>query len=201
MGKLADEIRVLVKGYKSLDLAKQDTEKWFRKALSSASDKSVNRTSEAFKPGKIYVFRYEDTITENEWWDLHPVVLSLGRKDGKDIGINLNLIPHANKQQLLDKIYTFYKTKIDDKIEKAHGNSISESFIASFNYDAMKPFLEKTGFAAAVRTYATGNRKNSAVISYSEWRKVALLDLAQIKGASINVAYKKYRKYIKNKNT
>lgn len=199
MGKLSQEIKSLVIESRGLDIAKNDSIKWYKTTANSAKDTSVKTNNGPFKPGKIYIFRYENPKTKDslEWWDRNPVVLSLGQHDGKDIGINLNLIPYARKIQLLDKIYDQYDTRIDTMIERGKGNANAETGIPSLTYERIKPFLEKTGFAAAVRTYFIGLRKNTHVVSYSKWNRVALIDLHDIKGATINKAYSKISKYIK----
>ena len=199
MGKLSKEISALVTESRGLDIAKKESIEWYKKTASSSGDSSVENYNGPFKPGKIYIFRYENPKTKDtlEWWDRNPVVLSLGQHDGKDIGINLNLIPYARKIQLLDKIYDQYESRIDTMVKRGRGDASSEQGIPSFTYERVKPFLEKTGFGAAVRTYIIGLRKNSRVVSYFKWNRVALIDLNDIKGATINKAYSKIGKYIK----
>ncbi len=201
MGKLSQEINSLIKESRGLDIAKKESNKWYKNTASSTGDSSVESSAAPFRPGKIYIFRYDNPKTKKtlEWWDRNPVVLSLGQHSGKDIGINLNLIPHARKLQLLDKIYEQYLPKIERMIVSGKGDATSESGIIELNYDKIKPFLEKTGFASAVRTYVTGIRRNTQVVSYSKWNRVALIDLADIKGISINKVYSRIGKYINNK--
>lgn len=200
MGDLLNEINGLINSMKGLDVTRQNTLTWYKKTLNSTADKSIVRTSGVFQPGKIYIFRYETPITEDiKMWDLNPVVLSLGRDDGKDIGINLNLIPYSTKVKLLDKIYTMYKSKIDDKIRIGGGNALSEGYIAELNYIALRHFIETSGMSGAIRTYYTNLRKNTAVISFSDWKRIALLDIVQIKGGTINKVYSQFRKAGKKK--
>lgn len=202
MGKLSSEIKALITESRGLDIAKKESNRWYEKAATSSGDSSVESSSAPFRPGKIYIFRYENPKTKAtlKWWDRNPVVLSLGQHDGKDIGINLNLIPYARKLQLLDKIYEQYLPMIESMIERGEGDASSESGIPALRYEMIKPFLDKTGFGAAVRMYITGLRKNTNVVSYSKWNKVALIDLNDISGATINQAYAKIGKYIKKKN-
>jgi hypothetical protein len=201
VGKLSQDINALIRESRGLDVAKNSANSWFDKTSQSTGDKSVESTSAIFRAGKIYIFRYESPKTEDklEWWDRNPVVLSLGHQGGKDIGINLNLIPYARKLQLLDKIYEQYLPKIERMIARGKGDASSEDGIADLTYDKLKPFLEKTGFGAAVRMYITGLRTNSKVISYSKWKNLALIDLNDISGADINKAYSNIGKYIKKK--
>lgn len=199
MGKLSQDINALIRESRGLDVAKNSANSWFNKTSQSNGDKSVESTSAIFRAGKIYIFRYENpkTATKLEWWDRNPVVLSLGHFEGKDIGINLNLIPYGRKIQLLDKIYEQYLPKIERMIERGKGDASTEDGIADLTYDKLKPFLEKTGFGAAVRLYVTGLRSNTKVISFSKWKKVALIDLNDISGGDINQAYSQIGKYIK----
>ncbi len=201
MGKLSQDISALIRESRGLDVAKNSANSWFKNTSSSNGDKSIESTSGPFRSGKIYVFRYESpkTMDKLEWWDRNPIVLSLGTHDGKDIGINLNLIPYARKLQLLDKIYEQYLPKIERMIERGKGDASTEDGLADFTYDKLKPFLEKTGFGAAVRIYITGLRVNTKVISFSKWKNLALLDLNDIAGGDINQAYSQIGKYIKKK--
>lgn len=202
MGKLSQDINALIRESRGLDVAKNSVNSWFKNTSQSTGDKSVESTSSIFRAGKIYIFRYENPKTGDklEWWDRNPVVLSLGHKDGKDIGINLNLLPYSRKIQLLDKIYEQYLPKIERMIERGKGDATTEDGIADLTYEKLKPFLEKTGFGAAVRMYITGLRTNSKVISFTKWKNLALIDLNDIARGDINMAYSKLSKYIKKKN-
>lgn len=202
MGKLSQDISALIRESRGLDVAKNSANSWFKNTSLSTGDKSVESTSSIFKSGKIYIFRYESPKTKDklEWWDRNPMVLSLGRFEGKDIGINLNLIPYSRKLQLLDRIYEQYLPKIERMIERGKGDASTEDGIADFTFEKLKPFLEQTGFGAAVRLYVTGLRSNTKVISFSKWKNIALIDLNDIAGADINTAYSQIGKYIKKKN-
>lgn len=200
MGILSNEISGLIKSMKGLDLTKQNIFQWFKKTSDSIGDKSIVKTSGIFQPGKIYIFRYETPVTEGlESWDLNPVVLSLGTHDGKDIGINLNLMPQTIKVSLMDKIRTVYGNRIDAIIKAGGGNALSESSIPELNYNTVKGFLESSGFGGSIRTYHTNLRKNTRVVSYADWNKVALLDVVQIKGDTINKVHGKFIKSAKKK--
>lgn len=201
MGILKQQIDSLIKECRGLDIAKKDSFNWYKKVAMSNGDTSVTTVSGPFVPGKIYIFRYENPVTIHKlkWWDKNPLVLSLGRIDGKDIGINLNLLPYKFKIYLLDSIYEHYSSKIESNIKRGKGDAAIEPNLPQFNYDKIKFFLKKNGFNFAIRCYITSLRKNTRVISFSKWNKVALIDINNFSNIDVNKVYSEFYKYIKNK--
>lgn len=191
MGKMKEEISQLVKKSKGLNEAKNDSEQWIKNTGNSTGNKSVARTSEVFKPGKIYTFRYENPINKDRTWDRNPTVLSLGRIDGLDIGINLNYLTYKQRLTLLDRVYDQYYNRIQDSIKKSGGNALMQSEILALNYDNIKRFLSKGSYVKACRRYITSKRKNTIVVSYSEWARIAVIDNSDFTNGDINQAQEK----------
>ena len=105
MGAIKTQIKALVKTHGSKSNARKEAEAWYASSLKSFRNKEVVKsTILRFRPGKIYVFRYDTPKTEEtlEWWDRSPVVLALDPYKGNDVGINLNLLPIAVKEFILD---------------------------------------------------------------------------------------------------
>lgn len=201
MGKLRSEVRSLIQNMRGLKPAQEEARDWYLNTLKSTGDTSVRRTGEPFIPGKIYVFRYETPVTEDKlpWWDKNPVVLSLGRKDGKDIGINLNLLPHTVRLNILDRIHEQYEPLIDDTLNRNVINVSDQPGIISLNYNNAKRFLSRMGFTYAIRTYITTLRKNTGIVSYNEWRRVVLLDFIDVAKGSRGQARGGFSKHVKKK--
>lgn len=191
MGKMKEEISQLVKKSKGLNEAKNDSEQWIKNTGNSTGNNSVARTSEVFKPGKIYTFRYENPINKDRIWDINPTVLSLGRIDGLDIGINLNYLTYNQRLTLLDRVYDQYYNRIQDSIKKSGGNALMQSEILALNYDNIKRFLSKGSYVKACRRYITSKRKNTIVVSYSEWARIAVIDNSDFTNGDINQAQEK----------
>ena len=106
MGQLSDEVKNFVQNARGLDNARMAADEWYKTVGKSSGDKSIQSTSGPFQPGKIYIFRYEHPVTMErlEQWDANPVVLSLGRVDGNDVGINLNYLPQKVKLQAVSDL-------------------------------------------------------------------------------------------------
>lgn len=185
MGKLKTEISQLIKKSRGLNQARIDTNKWFN------TSNSVVNTQELFKPGKIYVFRYEHPINKERLWDMNPTVLSLGRTEGLDIGLNLNFLTYNQRVALLDRVYEQYYEHIKRSVERSGGNPLRQEQIISMNYDNIKRFLSKTNYHKACRRYINNKRKNTKVISYSDWVRMAIINKSDFNNGDINQAHSK----------
>jgi hypothetical protein len=188
---LKSKISDYVKGLKGLNQARNSTESWIRDAKNSTGDKSIARTNEIFKPGKIYIFRYENPLDKERMWDLNPTVLSLGRVDGLDIGINLNYLNYNQRVNLLSTVYDQYSNIIEDTIERFGTNALNQKSIPAMNYDNISRFLEKSQYSKACRKYFTSKRKNTIVVGYNHWDKVAVINTSNFMNGDINKAQSK----------
>lgn len=201
MAKFAEEVRNFVKNSRGLDNARTAADQWFRTVGKSNGDTSIQSYSGPFQPGKIYIFRYEHPVTEDrlEQWDANPVVLSLGRVDGNDLGINLNYLPEKVKLNVIDKIYKNYGSKIEEQIAKKPGQAKAQKPILSFNEDTIIKFLNDAGLGYAIKRYVTNLRKRTKVVSAEGWKYIPLLNLVQIKKTDIRKVQSGYSKYINKK--
>ena len=201
MAKLSDEVKNFVQNARGLDNARIAADEWYRTVGKSSGDKSIQSYGGPFQPGKIYIFRYEHPVTMErlDQWDANPVVLSLGRADGNDVGINLNYLPQKVKLQVLDKIYKNFLPKIQEQEAKAPGQAKKQKPILSFNADTILAFLNKAGLGYAIKRYVTNLRKSTKVVSAEGWKYVPLLNLAQIKKTDIRKVQSGYSKYINKK--
>jgi hypothetical protein len=202
MSKLSTEVKNFVQNARGLDNARVAANEWFKTVGKSNGDKSIQSYSGPFKPGKIYVFRYEHPVTEEklETWDANPVVLSLGRVDGLDVGINLNYLPQKAKLALLDKIYSNYGSKIEEAEAKNPGVAKSQKDILSMNQVQLERFVGNMGINYAIKRYVTNLRKSSKVVSAEGWKYLPLLNLSQFKpGGNVRKVESGYSKYINKK--
>jgi hypothetical protein len=114
MSLLKDLIRKEIKSTGGQGKAINEARSWYTNAKQDSKNTTLVKTTERFKRGKIYMFRYDEpkTIKNLKYWDANPVVLSFGQNEyGNDIGINLNLLPNQLRLKILDKImesYSFY---------------------------------------------------------------------------------------------
>lgn len=184
------EVRNLVTKMRGHGIAVEDTKKWFRTTRNSAGDNSVKKTNNIFVPGKIYVFRYNKPVNKNKMWDRNPVVLSLGRVNNLDVGINLNYLPYIKRLNLLDLVYSQFKNKIESSLQLSGGDALSQSQLNEMQYEVVERFLKKQGYMKAFRKYKTTSRSKGSIIGYTKWHRVALLNIIDIKNGDIQKAHK-----------
>lgn len=202
MNTLSTEVKNFIQNSRGLDNAKVAANEWFKTVGKSSGDTSIQSYAGPFKPGKIYVFRYEHPVTQDklEIWDANPVVLSLGRVDGLDVGININYLPQKARLALLNKIYNNYAPKIQATEAKNPGVAKNQASILSMNQVELERFVGNLGINYAIKRYVTNLRKNSKVISAEGWKYLPLLDLAQFKpGNNVRKVQTGYGKYINKK--
>jgi len=198
MGELRSNIKKLIKEHGSKNSARIAAEKWYTASLKSFRNKEVsNRVNIRFIPGKIYVFRYDDPITEDlQWWDRNPIVLALDPVNGNDCGINLNLLPVAIKEQMLDDIYGKLAGQIKTQTTRNSNDVVSQGAI-SLKYASAKRYLDRYGFGFAVRQYIPGRKKKQAAVSYENWHMIALCDFAELEGISKAALLRMFANYNK----
>jgi len=198
MGQLKSKINESIKQNGSKRAARVNAEKWYKKSLKAFNNKEVTSNVQLrFIPGKIYVFRYDDPITEDlQWWDRNPVVLALDPVNGNDCGINLNLLTVPMKEQLLDDVYDKLAGQIKTQTTR-NGNNASTQGQLSIRYESAKRYLDKYGFGFAVRQYIPSRKKKQAAVSYENWHMIALCDFVELEGITVRGLKAMFLKYNK----
>ena len=202
MGQLQKRIEQTVRNAGSITNAQMDANNWFLGLIKKSSgDADVLKTNQFFLPGRIYVFGYFDPVTPNlPWWDRNPVVLSLGMDEhANDIGLNLNLLPYRERMKLLDFVYDLYYEKIQELINTAPLITAFSYRLKELNYYQIKPVLKSKGWDFAIRSYKSNNRLSPAVVGFSRWIDVALLDLISLTGKSIITVFNDFIKWKQRK--
>lgn len=199
MGYVRTNVANYVKDHNGLKYARSRAEQWYENSLSSLKETGVTNYTGPFLAGKIYVFRYQNPATEEKlkWWDYNPVVLSLGRKNNLDIGVNLNLLPYTVKLFLLDEIYEKLRPAFEREMAKNPNNAQKQKHIQALMYDNLKRFVDHLGFGFAIRTYHSALRLKTGVVSYENWHKIALMDIFESEDATKVQVLMEYFKYIK----
>lgn len=183
MGYVKKTIKELSKEAGSKKKASALAEKWYKDGLRAMSEKTVQQYRGGFRSGKIYVFEYNPITPDLEWFDKNPVVLALEQVNGKDLGINLNLLPNSVKEDLLDELYDRMEGQIKFN-STGKGGAESERPLR-ITYNGMKAYLKRYGYDFAIRQYIPSRKTNQGVVSYSEWPKIALCKFIELDGATI----------------
>jgi len=200
MGQVKKDIQSQIKLHGSKANARSAAEDWYKTSLNSFNNNSVAKYGERFRPGKIYVFRYDTPITENlQWWDRNPVVLALDSYKGNDVAINLNLLPINVKETLLDDLHIRLNGQIKTNENRAKDNAKAQGQL-SLSYQGAKRYLDQYGCGFAIRQYKPALKVKQAVVSYENWAKIVLCDFAELEGITPGMLRAMFRKYYNNKN-
>ena len=184
MGLLKDLIRKEIKDAGGKGKAINEAQIWYRDAKLDSKDKTLVKTTEKFKRGKIYMFKYREpkSIAKIKTWDASPVVLSMGQDEhGHDIGINLNFLPNTLREKVLDKIMESYASQIKNAMRgRNKADAKSQQNINSINYKNLSRTLSRLGFNHSIRTYINNRKSEQYVLSYDAWPKVTFLNVQDI---------------------
>ena len=179
--------------------ASKESMEWYNSIKSKKG--VVDRTQDwnkMFDRGKVYIFDYNPKTADIlSFYDKNPMVLSLGKlrrlgEEGPlDLAINLNFIPTDLKENILDLAYKNGKSTIRKEFENdtKPGN---QREIKNFTYRSAIKVLKNTGFEFSLRSYYKHRRKNTRVLSYSEWFRTLFLsteDMVGVKISQVHAAY------------
>ena len=191
MGKVKKDIRGLSKDAGGKGRAKTAAESWFEDSKKSIREGAVQSTARRFRPGQIYVFRYDDPKYATEW-DRNPCVLALDPAGNNDCGVNLNLLPPNIKEELLDVVYERFKGYLKGQTGKPAKNQAP----LSLSYDGAKGFLGQFGFDFAIRQYIPSRKTKQAVVGYEHWSRIALIDFLQLEGMGVGQIRAMFRNHL-----
>lgn len=196
MGKIKKDIKELSKEAGGKNNAKKAAEQWFLESSKNIREGAVMTYGGRFRTGMIHVFRYDSPKNEAtlEWWDRNPVVLALDPAEGNDFGINLNLLPVAFKEDMLDMVYERMAGQIKSKTR--NGMAIAQGQIP-LTYTGAKSFLEQFGLGFAVRQYIPNRKSNQKIVNYENWARIALCDFMELNGASVGKIRAQFRNHLK----
>ena len=191
MGKVKKDIRGLSKDAGGKGRAKTAAESWFEDSKKSIREGAVQSTARRFRPGQIYVFRYDDPKYATEW-DRNPCVLALDPAGNNDCGINLNLLPPNVKEELLDVVYE----RFQGYLKSQEGKPAKNQAPLSLSYEGAKGFLGEFGFDFAIRQYIPSRKAQQAVVSYEHWSRIALCDFLELEGKTIGAIRALFRNHL-----
>lgn len=191
MGVIKKQIRELSKEAGGKYKAKSAAEAWFEDSKKSIRESSVQKKLGRFRPGQVYVFRYDDPKYA-EWWDRNPCVLALDPAGNNDLGINLNMLPPNVKEDLLDIVYERYQGYIKGQENK---QARAQAPLA-LSYDGAKGFLARFGFDFAIRQYIPSRKTEQAVVGYANWARVALCDFTELDGKGLQAIRAMFRNHL-----
>jgi hypothetical protein len=196
MGKIKKDIKELSKEAGGKNNAKKAAEQWFLESSKNIREGAVMTYGGRFRTGMIHVFRYDSPKNEAtlEWWDRNPVVLALDPAEGNDFGINLNLLPVAFKEDMLDMVYERMAGQIKSKTRS--GMAIAQGQIP-LTYTGAKSFLEQFGLGFAVRQYIPNRKSNQKIVNYENWARIALCDFMELNGASVGKIRAQFKNHLK----
>ena len=164
MGEVKKGVRELAKDAGGRGKAVSEAESWFEDSKKSIREGAVQNTARRFRPGQVYVFRYDDPKYATEW-DRNPCVLALDPAGNNNCGINLNLLPPNIKEELLDVVYE----RFQGYLKSQEGKPAKNQAPLSLSYEGAKGFLGEFGFDFAIRQYIPSRKTKQAVVGYEHW--------------------------------
>ena len=191
MGQVKKDIRELSKDAGGRGRAKTAAESWFEDSKKSIREGAVQSTARRFRPGQVYVFRYDDPKYATEW-DRNPCVLALDPAGNNDCGINLNLLPPNIKEELLDVVYE----RFQGYLKSQEGKPAKNQAPLSLTYDGAKGFLGQFGFDFAIRQYIPSRKSQQAVVGYEHWPRVVLCDFLQLEGMGVGAIRAMFKNHL-----
>ena len=191
MGQVKKNIRELSKDAGGRGRAISAAQSWFEDSKKSIREGAVQNTARRFRPGQIYVFRYDDPKYATEW-DRNPCVLALDPAGNNDCGINLNLLPPNVKEELLDVVYE----RFQGYLKSQEGKPAKNQAPLSLSYEGAKGFLGQFGFDFAIRQYIPSRKTKQAVVGYEHWGRMALLDFLQLEGMGVGAIRAMFRNHL-----
>ena len=191
MGQVKKDIRELSKDAGGRGRAKTAAESWFEDSKKSIREGAVQSTARRFRPGQVYVFRYDDPKYATEW-DRNPCVLALDPAGNNDCGINLNLLPPNVKEELLDVVYE----RFQGYLKSQEGKPAKNQAPLSLTYEGAKGFLGQFGFDFAIRQYIPSRKTKQAVVGYEHWSRIALIDFLQLEGMGVGKIRAMFRNHL-----
>jgi hypothetical protein len=196
MGKIKKDIKQLSKEAGGKTRARREAETWFYASSKDIREGSVMNRSGRFRTGMIHVFRYDNPKHEATlpWWDRNPVVLALDPVESNDFGINLNLLPVAFKEDMLDLIYERMSGQIQSKTGAGMANTQGQ---LPLTYQGAKSFLDRFGLGFAIRQYIPSRKFNQKIVNYENWARIALCDFIELNGATIGQIRYQFRNHLK----
>jgi len=196
------EIKNFVKNARGLNNAKAAADKWFLSKSNAKDETAIVKDNSSFMPGKIYIFKYRpkpDKGSETQQAPVYnAVVLSLGHKDGFDIGIDLNYLPDKEKLSLLNFLYKSFEKKILAAENSKPILANSQPPIKEFNEELLVKLAGKMGIEYAIRKYETSERKGTFLLSYESWKYIPLLNLNKGNASLIKIQ-QAFPAYLKKK--
>ena len=185
MGYVKKRIRELSKAAGSKRRARQEAEQWYSSNLRDRSVNEAGYTTQRFVPGKIYVFNYSPVTPDLEWFDINPVVLALERVGENDLGVNLNLLPIAVKEDLLDDLYGRMSGQIRNATVGSKTLDANAQSGLRITYQGMKMYLRNKGCDFAIRQYKPHKKRRQATVAYERWPEMALCDFITLNGKTV----------------
>lgn len=166
-------------------------------------EKPEEKIEKFMVPGKIYTFAYisDTNVNKKNFVDHRPILFSLGateiNKKIYETGINFNTIPPKIRVIMLDRLYKYYKSPINENEENINEGKKGKKAL-KLNYKICDSLFNKLGWQMSYMIYDKSKMQQTKVIDYSDWVAMIPLHTKAIRGKQINEIYNEYIKNITN---
>lgn len=177
MINLKDDINDYIREQKGFNNALKEALVWHNTMLSDEKSKIVEKVNSIsfFEPGKLYKFRYDPKTQKLPFYDITPLVLSLGQRKFEpsgtvvDIGLNLNFLPWDIRIFLLNYIGKTFEKKLEQQTNWFWEGKAKAQEPLDISYDKIAKIVKALALDYAVRNYLPGHKSEVSVISYDGW--------------------------------
>lgn len=153
------------------------------------------------EPGRLYMFVYANPKHEDilDYWDVYPLVISLGRyvsKEGEvvEMGINMHHLPLQVRILVLTKIFEAFKSKYSGEMYREHQKPVDMS------WQQVGALVQQYGAGFAFRSYIPRLRTGAICFPYEEWYKAIFIPSNRYERATAAQIYQMYMQYLKDKH-
>lgn len=157
-------------------------------------------------PGKIYTYKYSPKWKdEMEYYDIHPVMLSLGKfKAGNteiEMGINLHFMPASEIMKVLELTWKIFHLKLESNFNNLMKENFTQIPLPLYrNGKKIYEIIGHTNWKFARRNYLRNRMKDLQIVEYTDWKYIPLLDPQWMIGKPKAEILKAYKIDKKNKN-
>jgi hypothetical protein len=174
-------------------------QEWFKTQIVTHSEWQQRRT--LMEPGRLYMFVYDNPKTADvlDWWDVYPLVLSLGNYKAEgtgnivEMGINLHHLPLKVRFLVLSEVFKAFANLYRGEMYRAEQSPVQISWMQ------VGALVEKYGASFAFRSYLPELRTGSICFPYEEWSKAIYIPSQKYEKLQAAQIYARYIEYLRKR--
>lgn len=171
---------------------------WFIKTASTNREWQQRRR--LMEPGKLYMFVYANPKTADilDWWDVHPLVLSLGNYTAEgtgnivEMGVNLHHLPLQVRFLVITAVFNAFAKRYKGEMYRSNQSSVP------MNWQMVGGLVKPFGADFAFRSYLPQLRTGTIEFPYEEWSKAIFVPSFQYQKLQADQIFARYVEHCKS---